>query len=96
MRISSNPTFSSSAVLPTEALLLLQQIKALPEHTFWTDDLPATTALLNNAAVLAHRQITDAYLLALAKIRGGILATFDRGALSLDPSRESVELVGAS
>lgn len=96
VRISSNPKFSSEAVFPSEALLLLKQMKSMPEHTFWTDDLPATTALLNNAAVLAHRQITDAYLLALAKIRGGILATFDRGALSLDPSRASVELVGAS
>lgn len=96
MRISSNPKFSSDAVFPAEALLLLKQIKAMLEHTFWADDLPATKALLNNAAVLSHRQITDAYLLALAQIRGGILATFDRGALALDPSGEAVELVGSS
>jgi hypothetical protein len=33
--------------------------------------------------VLGHRQVTDAYLAALARRNGGRLATFDRGLAAL-------------
>jgi hypothetical protein len=45
LRISANPKFTGKAVLPAEALALLQRIKAMAEHEFWTDDLPVTVAL---------------------------------------------------
>jgi predicted nucleic acid-binding protein len=35
------------------------------------------------ARLLGYRQLTDAYLLALAQQRKGVLATFDRGLRSL-------------
>ena len=38
------------------------------------------------AHVVGHRQVTDAYLLALAKTHGGKLATFDRGVAALLPA----------
>ena len=96
LRISSNPKFTRKAVLPAEALALLERIKSMPEHEFWTDDLPVTSALGSGTGIVGHRQITDAYLLALARTHGGILATFDRGALSLARPREKVvELVGS-
>ncbi|HXA68343.1 MAG TPA: TA system VapC family ribonuclease toxin [Bryobacteraceae bacterium] len=95
LRIFSNPKFTRKAVLPAEALALLQRIKAMAEHEFWTDDLPVTVALGGGESIVGHRQITDAYLLALARSRGGLLATFDRGALSLVRRDEGlVELVG--
>jgi len=96
LRISANPKFTRKAVLPLEALALLERIKSMPEHEFWMDDLPVNAALGSGVGIMGHRQITDAYLLALARTRGGVLATFDRGALSLArPSEEVVELVGS-
>jgi hypothetical protein len=40
-----------------------------------------------------HRQIMDAYLIALAAEHGGVLATLNRGAAALAPDPKIVELV---
>jgi toxin-antitoxin system PIN domain toxin len=90
VRISSNPNFTSQAVSPGAALLLLEQITSLPEHEFWPDDLPLNQALPREQMIVGHRQITDAYLIALAASRGGIVATLDRGMLALTAGREGV------
>jgi hypothetical protein len=48
-------------------------------HTRWPDDISILDAARVDASRLkGHREITDAYLLALAVGRGGALATFDR------------------
>ena len=95
VRISSNPAFTSQAVTPAEALALLERVTQLAGHEFWPDDIPLNTATARKPAITGHRQITDAYLLALASKHNGVLATFDRGIQSLargDPA--SVEIVG--
>jgi len=46
-------------------------------HEFWSDDRPYDGSALRG--VIGHRQVTDGYLAALARVRGGRLATFDRG-----------------
>lgn len=74
VRISSNPAFTPNPPTPVEALALLQQITQLSGHGFWPDDLPLGETLL-----ATHRQVTDAYLLALAAAHDGVLATLDRG-----------------
>jgi predicted nucleic acid-binding protein len=51
-------------------------VAARAGHEFWPDSLPYADADL--AMVRGHRQVADAYLVALAKARGGRLATFDR------------------
>jgi toxin-antitoxin system PIN domain toxin len=48
-----------------------------PRHDFWVDDLGYEGVPL--AGIVGHRQVTDAYLAALARSRDGRLATFDRG-----------------
>lgn len=83
VRISSNPAFSSNAVSPGEASALLHQIVQLPRHEFWPDDLTLANALESLPVVVGHRQVTDAYLIALAFAHGGIFATLDRAALAL-------------
>src|SRR3954470_9667536 len=45
VRISSNSSFSPSAVLPAEAAALLKRVTNLPGHDFWPDDLPLADAL---------------------------------------------------
>ena len=86
VRISSNPRFTADAVSPITALALLERIKDLPGHEFWPDDLPIDGALESFAGIVGYRQVTDAYLLAVAQARDGILATLDRGTLTLGRS----------
>ncbi len=79
VRLSSNPAFTSDAVSPTEALSLLQDITAMDGHEFWPDDVDCmSAAFANGMQITGHRQVTDAYLLSLARKRSGCLATLDR------------------
>jgi uncharacterized protein len=63
------------------ALDLLQHLTAHPRHRFWPDTLSYTD--INWRGVLGHRQVTDAYLAALARHHRGKLASFDRGLVAL-------------
>ena len=97
VRISSNPSFTADAVLPGVALTLLARVTALPSHEFWPADLTLADAIGKTGSIVGHRQVTDAYLLALARKRGGILATLDRGILALaGPNLDAVELLDRS
>lgn len=63
------------------ATRILAQLTAHPRHVFWPDSL--TYAEIDWHGVLGHRQVTDAYLAALARHHGGKLVTFDRGLAAL-------------
>ena len=96
VRIVSNPAFSRDALSPMEALALLGENLAHPAHEFWTDSLQVPAAVKRMEARLqGYRQLTDAYLLALAHGRRGVLATFDRGLRTLagDEFSASAEIV---
>jgi toxin-antitoxin system PIN domain toxin len=84
VRIVSNPAFSRDALSPPGAVALLAANLSTPNHEFWTDTLQLPAAIKGMAPGLQGcLQLTDAYLLALANHRKGILATFDRGLRSL-------------
>jgi predicted nucleic acid-binding protein len=54
-------------------------MRALDGHLFWPDDISLLAAdEVDPARILTSAQVTDTYLLALAKSKGGLLATFDR------------------
>lgn len=92
VRISSNRRIIPEAVTPHDAAALLESMTALPNHRFWSDDLPALPALKSSGiALTGHRQVSDVYLLALARKHGGKLATFDRGIAELGPQRQQQE-----
>jgi len=55
----------------------LRTLATLPNWVFWPDDLSYAEANLGN--IHGHRQVTDAYLAALAEARGAKLATMDVG-----------------
>jgi predicted nucleic acid-binding protein len=77
-------------------MALLREIRSLPGHTFWTDDVsPADPKGIAFDSVVGYRQITDAHLLTLAIRNGGRLSTFDKGVPDLLPSGEKsvVELI---
>lgn len=63
------------------ASALLAELGAEPRHEFWPDDLSFDTVPLTG--VIGHRQVTDAYLAHLARVRGGRIATFDQGLAKL-------------
>jgi toxin-antitoxin system PIN domain toxin len=96
VRIVSNPAFSRDALSPVEALALLGENLAHPAHEFWTESLQVPRAVQTMEDRLqGHKQLTDAYLLALAQRRKGVLATFDRGLRTLagDALIGSLEIV---
>jgi len=62
---------------------LLVRLTADTRHEFWGDQLPYSAVPLT--AVVGHRQVTDAYLVALARHRGSHLLTLDRGLHALHP-----------
>jgi toxin-antitoxin system PIN domain toxin len=75
VRLSSNPAFTKDAVSPGDALRLLARICKLPGHRRW-DELPAVAGLAS-FALIGHQRVNDAYLVLVARRRGGVLATFD-------------------
>lgn len=78
-RIVSNPAFSRDALSPLEAVALLNENLSHPAHEFWTENLQVPSAVHGmESGLQGHRQLTDAYLLALASRHKGVLATFDR------------------
>jgi uncharacterized protein len=99
VRISSNAKIVSAAVSPRAATKALSEMIALSGHTFWPDDLPVNgLASFNSNALVGHRQVTDAYLIELAKRHKGKLATLDAGLADLLPQSERssfVKFIGA-
>jgi predicted nucleic acid-binding protein len=84
MRISSNPKIIVEAVRASEAVAMLGRIVSLSGHKFWPDEPePANAPQFKSLALIGHRQVTDAYLLALAAHNRGKLATFDSGILDM-------------
>lgn len=66
-----------------QALSVLRAVTGHARHDFWPDALPYDHVRWQG--VLGHRQVTDAYLAALARHRGGKLASFDKGLVALHP-----------
>ena len=66
------------------AVAILSALYRSPRCEFWEDALSYEAVELGG--VVGHRQVTDAYLAALAKSRGGRLATFDRALAGAFPS----------
>jgi toxin-antitoxin system PIN domain toxin len=73
-----------------DAMGVLESLRATSWHRFWPADVAFDSSQL--AGVIGHRQITDAYLVALARHHSGRLATFDRGLAALHG--DAVELLG--
>jgi hypothetical protein len=96
VRLVSNPAFSRDALTPAAAMTLLSQNIVHPLHEFWPEklDVPRTLEGLESR-LQGYRQLTDAYLLAVANGRKGVLATFDRGVRTLagDSLASAVEIV---
>ena len=79
VRIFSNPAYPN-AMPAAQIAERLAEAARHPAHEFWPDAISLLEP--NRLAwerILSSRQVTDAYLLALAVERGGRLVTLDRG-----------------
>ena len=94
VRISSNAKIISTAVSPRAAVQALGTMVALAGHVFWADDLEVNDlASFTSNALVGHRQVTDAYLIELAKRHKGKVATLDVGLADLLPQAERAGVV---
>lgn len=73
------------------AVAFLRQFTAHRRHVFWADELSYLDVQWKG--VMGQRQVTDAYLGALARRHGGRLATLDRGLAALH--EDVAELIAA-
>jgi toxin-antitoxin system PIN domain toxin len=73
---------------PSTAMALLEGFHASPRCEFWPDDIAYREADLGH--VTGHRQVTDAYLAALAAAHHGLLATFDQALAEALPQRTTL------
>jgi len=83
VRIISQPRYPSP-VLPAQAVELLADARRSRHHAFWPCDVSLLEAqVVDRSRLHGSRQVTDAYLLALAVAHDGRFVTFDR-ALTLE------------
>lgn len=68
----------SPTLRPATLIEHLRTFCTSPAHEFWPDALSLADAKLFNLSFATHRNLTDVYLLGLARRNGGRLATFDR------------------
>lgn len=101
VRVSANRHAVEHAVTPAEAIDLLRRLREHGRHSFLSDGVSLIDSEhVHRDALVAHRQVTDAHLLALAIDHGARLVTFDGKLRQLvpagrDPSDFLVELRSA-
>jgi len=74
---------SPEPVSPKAAILMLSTLTLHEGYEFWADKLSFLGSIPIVEGIRGHKQVTDAYLLALAVAYGGRLVTLDRGLKSL-------------
>lgn len=78
LRIASGSSYSNPIKL-ADAIQVVRQWTDASGHVFWPDDVSLLDkAVMNHDHLFGRRQITDAYLLALAVKNGGRLVTLDQ------------------
>ncbi|OBF84513.1 ribonuclease [Mycobacterium sp. 852002-51163_SCH5372311] len=78
VRLISQPRYPSP-VPPAQAIRKLANAAATEYHEYWTCSVSLLDdELIDYSRLHGHRQVTDAYLLALATANGGRFATLDQ------------------
>jgi len=84
VRLLSSPAFTANPPSVNSALRILQTAtESASNHRCGSDDLPLSALRARWSGGLGHKQITDAYLLALALHHRGKLVTFDSRMIAL-------------
>ena len=93
VRIASLPKNGATSTTATEAARILTRVTNMEEHVFWPASLSWAEVEAVHGRLQGHRQLTNAYLVALARANGGKLLTLDRGVMSLRGAEGVVELL---
>jgi uncharacterized protein len=98
VRVLSNPKYGSTVMQVPAVLERLGMFKASGHHHFWADTVSLNdTSLFKPAHMRGYRQLSDIYLLGLARKNRGRLVTFDRSismAAVVNASLKDLEIVG--
>lgn len=79
VRVLSSPAYPGRKTTVRDAIQRLSSFRKSGDHVFWPDSATVCEpTLIRPAHLLGHKQITDVYLLALAVMNRGRLATFDQ------------------
>ena len=79
LRMVGNARYPNSPGNPAAVAELMADLRALPGHEFWPDDITLfDPQRIDGARLLDSGQVTYTYLLALALAHGGQFATFSR------------------
>ncbi|MEJ0003559.1 MAG: hypothetical protein WDN30_08315 [Pararobbsia sp.] len=79
LRIVGHPKYPNTPGVPAVVASLVTQLRAHPGHTFWSDNVSLLDPQqVDSSRLLSAAQLTDTYLLALARFHDGTLASFDR------------------
>lgn len=79
LRVLSNPAYRSALHRLPDLMLCLRTFCGDRHHRFWPDAVSLRDATLFDPGLVGgHRQLTDIYLLGLARKKDGCLVTFDR------------------
>jgi hypothetical protein len=79
VRLVTSPTFANPPHRAADIVPRLTALRRSGHHQFWGETVSLTDErVFNVAEVRGHKQLTDVYLLGLARSKGGALTTFDR------------------
>jgi toxin-antitoxin system PIN domain toxin len=78
VRILSGPTFFDPPHRPADLVTRLRRFRQAGVHHFWPDSISlADSGIFEHSMIRGSKQVTDIYLLGLAKTMSGTLATLD-------------------
>ncbi|MGF9561994.1 TA system VapC family ribonuclease toxin [Neorhizobium sp. JUb45] len=79
VRIVSNPRYPNSTKSPALVIQMLAMLRQMSGHVFWNDCISLLDdSIFRTDEMISHKQVTDIYLLGLARSYRGYFATFDR------------------
>jgi toxin-antitoxin system PIN domain toxin len=79
LRVVGNARYPNSPGTPAAVVASLHSLLGQPGHVFWPDDISLLDLTkIDPSRLLTSAQVTNSYLLALARTHGGQLATLDR------------------
>jgi len=96
IRLSSNPAVVGVPTSPWEAARLLARMLEDPRHIYLSSlPSPASLPVMKHLeGILGYRQVTDAYLAALARESRAVLLTFDRRIAEQHGATAAIEVLG--
>lgn len=97
IRIVGDRRYPNSPGSPATVADMMRSMRLLSGYQFWQDRISLVDAgLVASSHILIPGQVTDTYLLALAKSYDGKLATFDRrlSTLAVPEGRKTLHIIG--